>query len=317
MARLLIRKLTLMVLFLPLLHLLGFYYTSLFGPHLLPHLRNMLPEQHGTEDVFQRYKQYIEGVLTGDLGTVAGISISQLITPRITNSLILLVLALLMTVVLGLLLGVAAISPRTRRTSAPALLVLTAGSGIPGFLLGMVAIALVIYGSRYYWPGRGGIMPIQGFGLDAHLILPVLTLASRPMLYVARITAGLLEHELQQEYVLVARSKGLSWRAVLRQHAFPNIRSAVVVTLGQAMRLLVSGLILVETLFDWPGVGHTFMTVIGLRTGHRTPLFAQPELLATIAVLFGMLLLLADMVSSMLAYWADPRLRRSTEHEPA
>jgi peptide/nickel transport system permease protein len=169
---------------------------------------------------------------------------------------------------------------------------------------------VILYGSRYFWWGRGTVLPIQGFGLDAHLIIPTITLAARPVLYVAYLTAGLLEHELQQDYVRVALGKGLSWSTLLRRHALPNITASVVVAMGQSLRFLVSGLILVEALFDWRGVGRMFMQTIALNNGLRaSTIFLNAELLAFIFVLFGALLLVADLLAGIVSHLVDPRLR--------
>jgi ABC-type dipeptide/oligopeptide/nickel transport system permease component len=210
-----------------------------------------------------------------------------------------------------------AIDRQTRRISPRAQMILTVGSALPGFFLGSVLIAAILYGSRYLYWGQGTLIPIQGFGLDAHLIVPTITLAVRPLLYVAYITAGLLEHELQQDYVRVALGKGLSWAALLRRHALPNIVAPVVVALGQSLRFLVSGLILVEALFDWRGLGRMFMQTIALNNTLRAaPIFLNAELLALIFVIFGGLLLLADLLAGIVAQLADPRLRAAERSVP-
>jgi peptide/nickel transport system permease protein len=191
--------------------------------------------------------------------------------------------------------------------------VLTVGSSVPGFFLGSLLIAGILQFSLYYGPGRGSVIPVQGFGWDAHLIVPVLTLAVRPTLYVANLTAGLVEDELQQDYVRVARSKGVPWRLLVWRHAFPNIRASVIAALGQSLRLIASTLILVEALFDWRGVGWLFLNVIALdRRGGVSPLFMQPELLALVVAVFAVLLLVADLLATVAAYWSDPRLRQGT-----
>jgi ABC-type dipeptide/oligopeptide/nickel transport system permease component len=85
------------------------------------------------------------------------------------------------------------------------------------------------------------------------------------------------------------------------------------VTLGQSTRLLISALIIVETLFLWPGIGRLFMLDIGIRTDGRTPFdfFAHPEMLAALTMVFGGLLLLSDLVASIAAYLVDPRQRQA------
>ncbi len=171
---------------------------------------------------------------------------------------------------------------------------------------------LVIYIFRHVYPPIRERIPWQGYGLDGHLVLPVLALAVRPVFYLARVTAGLLEHELQQDYIRTARSKGLPWHGVLFRQALPPITSPVFTSIGHALRMLVSQLIIVEALFNWPGLGRMFLATLGIRTdgGPPTPFYASPETLAALAVIFSFMLLSIDLIASVLAYWCDPRLRR-------
>lgn len=314
MARLIGRKLALILVLLPLLNAAGFFYAVNFAPRQIYNQVGIMQEDRRLEEPFlRRYRAYLQNVSRGDWGVIERTPVLKLIRTPLRNSLILLVIGVAVTVLLGPLLGVLAVSPQTNRISPRAQLLLTVGSAVPGFFLGSLLIALLLSISRASWyPGRGPILPVQGFGLDAHLVLPVLTLATRPVLYIANITAGLLESELQQEYIRVALSKGLRWRTVLRRHALPNVVGAVTISVGQSLRMLISGLILAEALFDWRGIGRMFLGVIALdERGSRTLYTLEPNLLALILVCFGAILLLADLLASVIAYSTDPRLREA------
>jgi len=234
------------------------------------------------------------------------------------NSLILVGTALLVSAVVGLGLGLASISRRTMRIKAWALLLYSGGLSLPGFLVGVAAIGGLIYLTLLRGPSAR-VLPLSGYGLDEHIILPVLVLASRPALQIAHLVASLVENELQQDYIRGARSKGLSWGRLLWRHALPNVTSAVAIAVGRSSRIFVSGLIIVETLFLWPGLGRLFMYDIGIRADGRAPsaYYAHPELLAALAVTFGAVLLLTDLIASTLAFWLDPRQRRSSGLHPA
>ena len=185
---------------------------------------------------------------------------------------------------------------------------------MPGFLFGGLLLSFMIYQTLYAGRPRT-LMPISGFGMDEHLILPVLVLALQPMMYIAKITANLLENELQQDYVRVARSKGLSWMRLLWSHALPNMIAPVLLTIGESLRLMVGALVIVEAIFIWPGIGRIFLFTIGLRLDARAPgiYFGNPYLLAAIVVILGALLLAADLMANVLAYRLDPRLAQSGE----
>lgn len=319
MAWLLARKLALLLLLIPALHAFGFYYALNFGPELVPGGGGILHERSDAPAFVPTYREHLQRAAGGDWGDVQRVPIPKLIANPFKYSLILLGVALALTVVLGPLVGGAALSPQTGRVRPRARLLLTLGSAVPGFFLGSLLIVALIYAARIgLGSGRGTLIPVQGFGLDAHLIVPVLTLAVRPVLSIGQITAGLLENEFQQDYLRVARSKGLSWRRLLWRHALPNIISPVIVSMGQAVRMLVSGLILVEALFDWQGLGRMFVQVVTLSTTRRAaPVFLHPELLSLILVFFGALLLMADLLANVIAYAADPRLRHTTDNRPA
>ncbi|MCP5095921.1 MAG: ABC transporter permease [Chloroflexi bacterium] len=312
MFRLLLRKLILIIIFIPLLNLIGFLY-ALVHPRLF-----FSPTGNTVEPSSATYSEYIRGVFSGDLGIVGTQTVTSIIAEPINKSLILVGVAIVVSIVFGILLGLIAISPRTKRMSPIALIGLSAGSSLPGFLFGGLLLSGMIYQTLYGGKSQT-FLPISGFGVDNHLILPVLVLAIQPTMYIAKVMASLLENELQQDYVRVARSKGLSWLRLLWSHAVPNMIAPVLLTIGESLRLMVGGLVIVEAIFIWPGIGRIFLFTIGLRLDARPPgiYFGNPPLLAAIAVILGTMLLSADLIANLLAYWLDPRLRMAGDQKTA
>ncbi|NLS78518.1 MAG: ABC transporter permease [Chloroflexi bacterium] len=310
MARFVGRKLLLIAILLPLLNWVGFQY-AVAHPRFNPYVGGSVLKLWQNQGLaFPSYADYLRGLARGDLGELSNAPIREVLREPAKNSMILVGAALLVSSVVGLGLGMLSVSRRTMRIKPWALLLYSGGLSLPGFLVGVAAIGGLIYLTLL----RGSsarILPLSGYGIDEHLVLPVLVLASRPALQIAHLVASLVESELQQEYVRVARSKGLSWGRLLWRHALPNVASAVAIAIGHASRIFVSGLIIVETLFLWPGLGRLFMYDIGVRADGRAPsaLYAHPELLAALAVAFGAVLLLTDLVASVLAFWLDPRQR--------
>ncbi|MBX3057321.1 MAG: ABC transporter permease [Anaerolineae bacterium] len=309
MARLIIRKFIIMLIILGLLNYVAYHY-ALLHPRLFfsPAGR---PVEHEIES---HYPEYLQNLLAGDLGMVGTTAVSDIIRDPIKNSLILLAAAIFTTIVLGLLFGFMSISRRTRRMHPVALTFLAAGSSMPGFVFGAIILSFIVY-RLLYSSNKTPLLPISGYGMDEHLILPVLVLAIQPTFHLAKITAGLLENELQKDYIQVARSKGLSWPQLIWSHALPNMLSPVLITIGEAMRLMVGALVIVEAIFLWPGIGRVFLLTIGLRLDARGPgvFFGVPELIAIIAVILGSWLLITDLLTSVLAYRLDPRLSRAAE----
>ena len=303
MRRLMLRKLLLLLIILPVLNFIGFSYARLH-PRLFSS-----PLSSTTAITEASYVDYLRGLLQGNFGQVGRISVAEAIAVPFRNSLVLVGVALLVTVVLGILIGLLAISPRSKRLSSGGLFFLSAGSSMPGFIFGGVLLSAMVY-QVFFSDATRTFLPISGYGLDEHLILPVLVLALQPTLHLAKVIAGLLENELQKDYIQVARSKGLSWGRLLWSHAIPNMISPMLVTIGESIRLMLGALVIVEAIFIWPGIGRVFLFTVGLRLDARPPgvYFGNPPVLAAIAVLLGALLLLADLITAVLANLADPRL---------
>lgn len=313
MAWLLARKLLLLLLLIPLLHVAGFWYASTFGATTIAQQFDpqAAPTQ-STDGFWDGYRAYAGQMLQGDLGSFQRVPLTRLLVAPVRNTFVLLGVSVAVTLVLAPAISLLAVSPQTGRMRPWAQAVLAVGSSLPGFFLGSVLIVLLLYISRSgLYRGSGTLIPIQGFGLDDHLVLPVLTIVARPVMYVAYLGAGLLEAELQQDYIRVAQSKGLSWRALLWRHALPNVAAPLVGALGQSLRLIIGGLILAEALFDWRGIGRILMNIFAIdRGGGAGSYYMNAPLLALFLALFGALLLLADLVAGLIAYRTDPRLRR-------
>jgi peptide/nickel transport system permease protein len=131
---------------------------------------------------------------------------------------------------------------------------------------------------------------------------------------IARVTSGHLVDELDKEYVLAARSFGHTWRAVRGRLAFSNILAAVILTIAGSVRLLVGELILVEWLFQWPGLGRLLgWTLVPplLSSSSGGPLFLNPPVVAAVLTIFAVIFLVTDFVAAVLARVVDPRLRTS------
>ena len=298
-----------MLIFLPLLNFVGYTYAQIHPRLFQSPLGSSLSEN------FLPYPTYVqELLLAGNLGFVDRVPVAEILSGSVRNSLVLVGCALLVSILLGLLIGLLSVSPRSKRMSTSGLFVLAAGSSMPGFLLGGVLLSGMVY-LVFFTSATSTFLPISGYGLDEHLILPVLVLAIQPTLHLAKVVAGLLENELQKDYIQVARSKGLSWRQLLWAHALPNMVSPILTTIGESMRLMVGALVIIEAVFIWPGIGRIFLFTIGLRLDARPPgvYFGNPPLLAAIAMVLGAILLLSDLLFSLLAYTVDPRLSQAED----
>jgi peptide/nickel transport system permease protein len=181
------------------------------------------------------------------------------------------------------------------------LVTLTANS-TPSFWLGLVLILVFSLGLR--WLPASGMVSARGDGgpLDVaqHLVLPAVTLGAISAALIARMTRASLLEVLAQEYVLVARAKGLHERLLVRRHALKNALLPVLTVVGLQMGALLGGAVITETIFSWPGIGLQLYRGIALRD---VPLVQGAALV--VATSFVVINLLVDILYSYL----DPRIR--------
>jgi peptide/nickel transport system permease protein len=316
MTRFILRRLAIIPAVLLLINLLGFSYAHLFLPFRaarIPYLAANLDHR----PLPQAYATYLQGALRLDFGTIPGEeeTIAGAIANASVASLGLVVLALTMSVGAGLALGLQAVRSKTLSISRWLTFLSTLGLAMPSFYIGSLMITAVFFYTLVR--STGAPLPMQGYGWDLHLVLPTLALMVRPAVQIAQITANLTKGELGKRYVLTARSIGQSWRVVRRQHVLRNILAPVILTVAGSARLLLGDLILVEWLFNWPGLGQLFaLALVPGRTSRSmgSPLFLNPPTVATVLTVFAALFLAMDLISAVLVQVADPR-HRVTEEE--
>ncbi len=214
---------------------------------------------------FSDTRAYLARLPHGDLGmSEAGslnlrpVAVAEILPELAGRSLGLLAVAMLLAVALGVPLGVFA-ATRRRFADLPILLASIAGVSLPSFFTALLLQLAVIKSTQTL--GRT-VLPVGGFGWDAHLLLPALVLAARPVAQITRITYTSLREVLRQDYIRTAHSKGLLPRTVLLRHAVRNAAIPVLTTIGVSGRFALSSLPVVEFFFGWPGMGFTLLKAI-------------------------------------------------------
>jgi len=181
---------------------------------------------------------------------------------------------------------------------------------LPAFVVGAALIGGAIALSLA--TDRAVLIPFSGFQTGWGLLLPVLALAIRPTFQLAQFTAGLLAAEAGKPYARAAHSLGFDDQALRGRLLFRNILLPVLAQAGNLFRLIVAELVVVEWLFDWPGVGRLLANaLIPARLSNaagETPLFLHAPLLAGLAVVFAALFFTFDTLAHFLARRVDPRV---------
>ena len=271
--------------------------------------------------IWPLYVDYVQRIVRGEFGQMpvgVSLSIAQGVSQAAGASLGLLALAFVLSSAVGLLLGLRAVRAETASVAGWLMPFSTLGLATPSFYIGTLFIVGAVYYVLRGGPETKPPLPLQGFGWDAHLVLPLAALCVRPVMQIAQVTGNLLAGEMAQQYVVAARSRGNSWRRAQWRHALGNVLAPVLLTIAASLRLLVGELIIIEWLFGWPGLGRLLALALippnvaspGALTGHAI-YFLHPELVAALLTVFTFIFLGVDTLASTLVRWVDPRLRGS------
>ncbi len=246
------------------------------------------------QPLLEQYGGFLRGALRGDLGRSLRTDepVTQAILDRLPATLELAGAAMIVSIGVALPLGIiAAVGRGTFVDHAATTLALT-GVSVPNFWLG--PLLALVFAVELGW------LPVSGRGTLSHLLLPAISLGAALAAILARMTRASLLEELREPYVQAARARGVSrLRAVLR-HAFRNSLIPVVTLIGLQFGAVLTGAVITETIFAWPGIGRLLIQSIGFRD---YPLVQGCILF--IAVTYVGMNLLTDLVYGVL----DPRIR--------
>ena len=262
---------------------------------------NPLFAQARTSDpLLPAYGRYVHALTVGSLTSDKyGATFLHVLGQAVWASLILLLAALLISIPLGFVLGLAGVRKEPPGVRGWLLAITSIGLAMPSFFAGSLAIAglllFVIYG-----PVDKVLLPVQGYGLDAHLVLPALVLSVRPAAQIAQFVATLTVGELTKPYVTAARSKGLTWQQATRRHALRNVYAPLVQVISRSLRMIVGELILVEWLFSWPGLGMMLTATLippRISAASLDAGFLDPPVVATIFTLLALFFVIMHTVA--------------------
>lgn len=270
---------------------------AMAGAKADPQTIAMIRKQLGLDQpLYVQYGRYLERALHGDLGRsyIRRQSVTALILQRFPATAILAVTAMALALMLGLGMGIAASLWRGAALDYAFLIVALAFVSIPVFWLGTMLLVGAAANLRS--------LPLGGFGNWRSLILPAITLALGSAGYYSRILHTNLSTEIGQDYVRTARGKGLSREQAITRHALANALIPLITLAGVDLAGLLSGVVLTETVFNWPGIGRlAFEAVFNLDI---------PLIMGT--VLFGAAIVIgANILVDLLYAWLDPRIRLS------
>jgi len=259
-------------------------------------LERLREEMHLNDHLAVRYVKYLGGLARLDLGTsyITGVPVWDSIKKRFPHTLQLALAAMLLAVAIGMTAGVVAAWKWKTPLDYLTMGATVVGVSMPVFWLGVLLI--------YFFAMKLAILPASGYGGGniLYLVLPAFTLAQASAAYIARITRSSLLDEIGEMYVKTARAKGVPGRRILFKHALRNALLPIITVVGADFGSYLSGAVLTESIFAWPGLGRFTLDAILKRD-----LPAIQGSVLFMAVLFMTVNLLVDLVYAKV----DPRVK--------
>lgn len=242
---------------------------------------------------YVQYFSWIDRAVRGDFGKsiASGLPVSRELALRFPATLQLAAVSVVIGTILGVLGGTAAAIWRGTAIDLVVTVITVAGVSIPIFWLGLVLIML--FSVRLGW------LPSIGTGTWSHMVLPAATLAAQPTAIIARMTRSCVLETLDQDYVRTAYSKGLPEHVVILRHVLKNAMIPVITVMGLQFGTLLSGAVITESVFGWPGIGKFTVDAVLQRD---YPAIQAAVLL--MAALFCLVNLLVDVLYGLV----DPRV---------
>ena len=242
----------------------------------------------------QQYWRYLTNLAQGDLGRsyLQKTEVSTLIASRLPATLLLMLGAILCELAIGLTMGTIAALNRGRFADQALMVASFIGVSAPQFVVGILLL--------YVFAVRLGWFPIGGYGTFAHLVLPALTLGLLGAGWYARMMRSSMLDVLRQDYIRTAQAKGLARARVVFGHALPNALLPIVAMIGIDIGIFMGGIVVVESVFGWPGIGQLAWQAI---QRIDIPIIMGVTIVSAVAIVIGNFI--ADLVAPLI----DPRIK--------
>ncbi|SVA08210.1 uncharacterized protein METZ01_LOCUS61064 [marine metagenome] len=257
-------------------------------------IHKLRKELHLDDSLPMQFVHYVSNVMRGDFGKsfITGGSVSEELLIKFPNTLILAVASMIIAIITGLTMGiVSSLKPQSILDKITMFFAL-AGISAPVFWVGLMLVLFI--GVFLQW------LPPTGFGGIEYIILPAITLGLRSAAYLARLTRATMLDVLNQDYIRTARMKMLpEWKVILK-HGFPNILIPIITVIGTDFGSYLSGAVLTESIFGWPGIGRYALEAILKRD--------FPVIQGTV-LFMALMFILANLIVDIFYGIVDPRIR--------
>ncbi len=267
----------------------------MLGDEASPEAVTALREQLGLEEPLpMQYVRYFQMVGQGDFGNSLRERrpVTEIVAERLPATAELASAAIMISIVLGIPMGIFAALRRNTAVDRGLMAIAFVGQSAPGFFVGIMLI--LIFSMQLQ------LLPSSGRGTWQHLLMPAIALSTYGIASLARLTRSAMLEVLSKDYVRTARAKGLKESIVQMRHVLRNAAIPVITVLGLQIGLAISGAIVVETVFAWPGMGRL---IIGAVTNRDYPVIQMAVLLIAVSVV------IVNFIVDILYGVLDPRIR--------
>ncbi|TPJ37976.1 ABC transporter permease [Mesorhizobium sp. B2-5-13] len=265
------------------------------GRSATPQTVENIRQQLGLDQPFiVQYWHYLTKLVSGDLGRsyIQRSEVTELIVSRLPASLLLMLGAILCELLIGLSMGLVAAVKRGTATDQTLMVASFVGVSAPQFVVGL--LLLYVFAVRLSW------FPIGGYGTWRHLVLPSLTMGILGAGWYARMMRSSMIDVLRQDYVRTARAKGIARGAIIFRHALPNAILPVIAMIGIDIGIFMGGIVVVESVFGWPGIGQLAWQAI---QRVDIPIIMGVTLVSAFAIVLG------NLLADIIAPFIDPRIK--------
>lgn len=280
--------------------------TAILGQQATPErIAALEAEMNLDKPPVERYFLWLGGVFTGDFGTSTstGGPVAELLSGPLVNSLVLLVLAALVSIPIGLLVGIYAAWWRGYRRDQAITWVTLVLAAMPEFVIGIALITLFATSVFQVLPAVTMSPPgSHVWQFASQLVLPTLTLALVVGPYIARMTRATMIETLDSGYVEMARLKGVPERRVIFKHALPHAIGPIAQVVAIQLAWLAGGIVVVEYLFRYPGLGVVLIDAVNYR---------DVQVVQAVSLLIAVVYVVVNLLADIVGILANPKLRSS------
>ncbi len=268
---------------------------QLAGRSATPETVETIRQQLGLDRPFhEQYLRYLGNLVQGDLGRsyTQKTEVAEVVAARLPPTLLLMAAAIVVELMIGLTIGVLAALRPGSRFDQGAMIVSFIGVSTPQFVGGI--LMLYVFSVQLDW------FPVGGYGTFRHLVLPAVTLGVLGAGWYSRMMRSSMLDVLARDFIRTARAKGIPETRVVVVHALRNAVLPVIAMIGIDVGLFMSGAVIVESVFGWPGIGQLAWQAI---QQVDIPIIMGVTLVAAVAIVLG------NLIADLVAPFVDPRIR--------